>query len=84
MAIPATLESHFFAEHPRSQLVLLAEMHESNAGPLQLFDQVHHVRENLILHADHAYENLVALHLETAVSVYFFGLISATVNQGVC
>jgi hypothetical protein len=44
VTVPAALQSHFLAENARTQLVFFAKMDESDAGALQLFDQLHLVK----------------------------------------
>jgi hypothetical protein len=41
VAIPATLQAHFFREDSRAEFVLFAEMDKSDAGSLQLLDKLH-------------------------------------------
>lgn len=58
VAVPAGLQPHLLAEDARAQLVLLAEVHEPNARPLQPLDELYHIALRLILHSHHAYEHL--------------------------
>lgn len=71
MAIPAAFQAHFFAENPGPQFVLFAEVHEPNAGPFKLFNQMDHIVLCLVLHRYHADEYLVALDVEAIVCVCY-------------
>jgi hypothetical protein len=72
VTVPAALQSHFLAENARTQLVFFAKMDESDAGALQLFDQLHHVGQRLVLHRHHSDEHLIALHLEATFRIRHF------------
>lgn len=41
MAVPATLQPHFFREDSGPELVLFAEMDKSDAGSFQLLNELH-------------------------------------------
>ena len=41
VTVPAALQAHLLGKHPRPQLILFAKVHETNAGLVQLFNQLH-------------------------------------------